>query len=103
MIAQIMYNLILHDVHRRSDIKLMVISLIGFSRVDSFIAGITAANREDSLFRNATAWYAGAHYMGDLTRQPARVHLTLAQYTAPAHSIIIIITAFDWTATTLIM
>jgi hypothetical protein len=86
------------SLHLRLQTSLLLLSLVG-----GFLSRVAAEYHEAKLSGAAAAWHAVTQKMGDLARNEARIKLKLAANTAPAHSVVIIVTALDRTAPTLVV
>lgn len=71
--------------------------------VGSFLPRIAAAYGEHCFLRNAPARHAQAQGVGDLAREEAGIDLATTANTAPAHTVIVIITALNWACATLVV
>jgi uncharacterized membrane protein len=96
-----LYNLSLGwrmSLHLRLQTGLLLLSLVG-----RFLSRVATEDREAKLSGAAAAWHTVTQKMGDLARNEAGIELKLATNAAPAHSVVIIVTALDRTAPTLVV
>lgn len=77
--------------------------LLSLERISRGSTRIAAAKGKNELLRDAAARNTGAAAMKELSGNKARINLIGAADAAPAHAVIIIVTALNRAATTLIM
>ena len=74
-----------------------------FGGVSGFLPRIAATHHENSLLRNATTRNTKTNSFGKVAREIAWINLKLAADAAPTHCIVVIVAAFNWTYSTLVM